>query len=93
MNVGKIRRAYGLSRAEFAKFLGVHLSSIYRWEDGAKPEGTARAVLLGLERAAKANRTPERMAHLSGLMRSTDLSYLLKQGMSEICWVQWHFSK
>ncbi len=53
--IAQVRDRLGLSRAEFAKLLGVDTRTVYRWEAGqSAPTGSAEAVLLGIEQALKA---------------------------------------
>jgi len=53
--IPQMRDRLGLSRAEFAKLLGVDARTVYRWESGeSSPTGPAEAVLLGIDQALKA---------------------------------------
>ena len=53
--IAQMRDRLGLSRAEFARLLGVDARTVYRWEAGeSSPTGPAEAVLLGIDQALKA---------------------------------------
>ena len=46
MDVKAIRRRLGKSQAEFARMIGVSVSTLQNWEQGRRrPEGPARALL------------------------------------------------
>jgi len=55
VRITQMRDRLGLSRAEFARLLGVDTRTVYRWEAGeSTPTGPAEAVLLGIDQALKA---------------------------------------
>ena len=57
VNVKEIRRRLGKSQSEFARMIGVSVSTLQNWEQGRRrPDGPARALL----RVAAAN--PEAVA-------------------------------
>ncbi len=57
VDVKAVRRRLGKSQAEFARMIGVSVSTLQNWEQGRRrPEGPARALL----RVAAAN--PEAVA-------------------------------
>jgi putative transcriptional regulator len=46
VNVKEIRRRLGKSQSEFARMIGVSLSTLQNWEQGRRrPDGPARALL------------------------------------------------
>jgi putative transcriptional regulator len=46
VDVKAIRRRLGQSQAEFARMIGVSVSTLHNWEQGRRrPEGPARALL------------------------------------------------
>lgn len=46
LDIPAIRDAYGLTQQGLADVAGVNLSTVWRWENGNPPKGTARALLL-----------------------------------------------
>jgi putative transcriptional regulator len=57
VNVKEVRRRLGKSQSEFARMIGVSVSTLQNWEQGRRrPDGPARALL----RVAAAN--PEAVA-------------------------------
>lgn len=45
IDVKQIRADRGLTQKELADLVGVNLSTVWRWENGQPPKGTARALL------------------------------------------------
>ena len=55
IDVARIRRRLGLTQRAFALRYGFSVKNIRNWEQGIRrPEGSARAYLLVIERAPKA---------------------------------------
>lgn len=48
LDIRAIRAAYGLTQQGLADMAGVNLSTVWRWENGKPPRGTALALLLRL---------------------------------------------
>ncbi|MBN9236032.1 helix-turn-helix domain-containing protein [Mesorhizobium hungaricum] len=46
LDIKQIRADRGLTQRELADLAGVNLSTVWRWENGKPPRGTARALLL-----------------------------------------------
>ena len=73
--IATLRKSLGLSRAEFARFLGVSEATIVRWESKeavTEPRGL-QAVLLKAIADALANRPPREIAQA---LRSCGLNHL-----------------
>lgn len=54
LDIPAIRAAHGLTQQGLADMAGVNLSTVWRWENGKPPRGTARALLLRLQDEAPA---------------------------------------
>ncbi len=48
IDVKQIRHERGITQRELADLVGVNLSTVWRWENGQPPRGTARALLAQL---------------------------------------------
>jgi transcriptional regulator with XRE-family HTH domain len=48
IDVKQIRADRGLTQKELADLAGVNLSTVWRWENGQPPRGTAKTFLLQL---------------------------------------------
>ena len=55
-DVAAVRRAIGMTPAEFAHAFGVSVTTIRRWESGRSPQGPARALLRVIAREPAAVR-------------------------------------
>lgn len=55
-DVTAVRRAVGMTPAEFAHAFGVSIATIRRWESGRSPQGPARALLRVMAREPAAAR-------------------------------------
>ena len=55
-DVAAVRRAIGMTPAEFAHACGVSVATIRRWESGQSPQGPARALLRVIAREPAAAR-------------------------------------
>ena len=55
-DVAAVRRAIGMTPAEFARAFGVSVATIRRWENGRSPQGPARALLRVIVREPAAAR-------------------------------------
>jgi DNA-binding transcriptional regulator YiaG len=81
-NVSALRKSLRLSRAEFARFLGVSEATVVRWESKdsvTEPKGL-QAVLLRAIADAVTTRSPEQITRLvrsSGLDHRSALQELL----------------
>ena len=54
-SIAELRRSFGLSQSEFAKALGITLSSLSKWEiDDRRPSGAAAKLLRVLEKNPEA---------------------------------------
>jgi len=77
-DVREIREALRLTVGQFALVLGVHPSSIHRWESSAaaepKIEGVAKAVLVALHERSLAGSAAKRRAALKGQEISNTLA-------------------
>jgi DNA-binding XRE family transcriptional regulator len=51
MNVKALRQKLGFSKSEWARIFNVTERTVYRWDSGADPTGTAYAVLAGIKLA------------------------------------------
>lgn len=69
IDVKALRRALGLTQAQFGAEVGVDQSTVSNWENGAAPRGPARKLLLSLaERSASAPASlPEKFGESSSL--------------------------
>lgn len=79
-SVVEFRNLLGLNRTQFAKFLGVDVRSVMRWEKGlCAPTGTPEAILSGfkekLEKSPKA--LPAIRDLVSGAVAVGGLAYLI----------------
>ncbi len=45
--VRRLRERMGLSQEHFARNLGLSISEVRRWDQGSRPPGPSRAILLG----------------------------------------------
>ena len=52
IDVKAIRRAYGWTQPDLAGRMGVNLSTVWRWENGQAPRGSARVLLEKLREEA-----------------------------------------
>lgn len=59
LDIPAIRASHGLTQQGLADLAGVNLSTVWRWENGSPPRGTARALLMRLQTEAAAP-IPER---------------------------------
>lgn len=57
LDIRAIRAAYGLTQQGLADMAGVNLSTVWRWENGKPPRGTALALLLRLRDEAPKRET------------------------------------
>lgn len=48
LDIPAIRRTHNLTQQGLADLVGVNLSTVWRWENGYPPRGTAKAFLLRL---------------------------------------------
>lgn len=48
LDIPAIRALHGLTQQGLADLAGVNLSTVWRWENGNPPKGTAKALLLRL---------------------------------------------
>lgn len=63
-----IRTKLGLSRADWARSLGVHERTVVRWEvEGADPGGLANEVMRGIANALEEGEDPKRMSRRIGM--------------------------
>lgn len=63
-----IRSQLGLTRADWARALGVAERTVVRWEDeGADPGGIACEVMRGIANALEAGEDPARMGRRVGM--------------------------
>jgi transcriptional regulator with XRE-family HTH domain len=76
--VRAIREALGLPVMQFATILGVHPSSVHRWESGGNQavpiEGVALTVLSALRQRVLASRAQRVRAAAAGLKVSDELA-------------------
>ncbi|QAZ46787.1 helix-turn-helix transcriptional regulator [Mesorhizobium sp. Pch-S] len=49
LDIKQIRKNRGLTQKDLADLVGVNLSTVWRWENGQPPKGTARALLLQMD--------------------------------------------
>lgn len=59
LDIPAIRAAHGLTQQGLADLAGVHLSTVWRWENGNPPKGTARALLARLRNEAPASESAQ----------------------------------
>jgi transcriptional regulator with XRE-family HTH domain len=70
MEIRRLRKSLGLSRNEFARFLGVSEVTVARWETSqnlTEPKGLQAVLLRAVSDAARAHST----THVAGLVRSS----------------------
>ena len=60
IDVKQIRADRGITQKELADLVGVNLSTVWRWENGHSPRGTALRLLENL--SASATSGPDRVA-------------------------------
>ncbi|MCC6969681.1 MAG: helix-turn-helix domain-containing protein [Phycisphaerales bacterium] len=68
-SIRKIRQELGLGGAQFASVLGVHPTTVSRWENSTEPvvvEGMAWTVLAGLEQRLASERKASQAAKDAG---------------------------
>jgi transcriptional regulator with XRE-family HTH domain len=84
-DVSALRKSLRLSRAEFARFLGVSEATVVRWESKdsiTEPKGLQAVLLRAIADATK-TRSPEQITRLvrsSGLDHRAALQELLSAG-------------
>jgi transcriptional regulator with XRE-family HTH domain len=74
MEIRTLRKSLGLSRAEFARFLGVSEVTVARWESTenvSEPKGLQAVLLRALADAAAAHST----GHVARLVRSCGMNH------------------
>jgi DNA-binding transcriptional regulator YiaG len=54
IDVKKIRADRGITQKELADLVGVNLSTVWRWENGSPPRGTALRLLESISASAPA---------------------------------------
>jgi transcriptional regulator with XRE-family HTH domain len=74
MEIRRLRKSLGLSRAEFARFLGVSEVTVARWESSdnlSEPKGLQAVLLRAVADAAAAHPT----GHIARLVRSCGMNH------------------
>lgn len=62
VNVKRLRKRLGLSRAALARILNVAPLTVQRWDNGQEPSGLSAAVLSAVDEAVSANAGADRVA-------------------------------